>query len=282
MKKSNVFRACAAALALAGGAVQATTVDYFTWNYYDDDRHWQNSPSHWGNEGRTNNSKVWIENATAWANTGGTKNHAWGSKGGTFQKQLLQDDGDYNLRVRTDYAKYGHTASDYSYPNHAMDNYHAEEFILFEFNRPVALSHLRIGWPEGCNCSGYDTDMTILAYKGHGPAVVDGHTSSYDLDDDSNYWLNHVANVDKGPSGSKYGHWTSVGNHDKVESKSWLVGAYNWHLGGHLSANNDFMKLASLKGHFSDHPPGVPEPATASLLMLGGIAGVARARRRRS
>lgn len=255
-------------LALSAQSVSAATT--FSWYYNSSNP----DPFTWSNaadgspDGDTSDSTVTISNATAWANTNGTD----GSAAAKFLAQTLEDSGTYNLRVRTVYGN-DVVGSDSGTPNHAMDNSGAQEFILFEFNKAVALTDVAIGWPDSTNSE--DSDMTFLAYTGAGaPGSLTSRTAA-DLTTNgwTSYW--HVSDVPKdgsGPNcGGLCGDFKSIGNAG-IASKYWLVGAYNQHVGGGagFTTGNDYIKLAALKGSYvTPPPPGVPEPASLGLIGLG-------------
>jgi hypothetical protein len=295
----NAIALVLAAGALAMVAESAGAATAFTW-FLDD----ETAPfSYWDT---SDGSGVSVVSATAWANTGGS---GQGGASNTFEAQTLAIYGDYNLGVKTTTNNGGSSyieGTSVSAPNHAMDNYGAQEFVLFTFNKAVALNSLAIGWPDaGTDCiSGdgvsapCDTDMTVLAYTGAmdlnstGLTSFSAGTGATGLIA-ANGWTfkSDVANVGVDASGSpSYGAFASINNTTKVASKYWLVGAYNHHLGGTLSSTNDYMKLAALGGVVPDSPcvpgtpgcggGGVPEPATLGLMGLG-LLGLRRFRTRR-
>lgn len=215
---------------------------------------------------------------SGWANT---SSYATGNGGGSSANDEFVS---YNL---SSYSSGIVINRNESSPEHAIDNYGPEEFVLFVFNQPVVLTDLWIGWPDNT----YDTDMTVLAYTGtdsynstympnlnSDPTDTTGTTrgltnAGWDLVGDPNY-SGHLSNVDS----DKY---VSIKNTGNVASTHWLVGAYNKYLSGAVSGitnDDDYAKLKKIRGFVNETPgcqPGdpcngtVPSPATAALLGLG-------------
>jgi hypothetical protein len=293
IKNSIALIFAAGTLTLMAGNAGAATA--FTW-YLDDNT---NPFSYWDT---SDGSGVSVSSATAWANTGGS---GQGGASNTFEAQTLAIYGDYNMGVKTTTNSGGSSyleGPNVSSPNHALDNYGAQEFILFTFNKAVALNSLAIGWPDyntdcfndGGAVTPCDTDMTVLAYTGGGGSAPTMTNFSAGTGANgliaANGWTfkSDVANVGVDASGApSYGAFASINNGTNVASKYWLVGAYNHHLGGSLSSTNDYMKLAALGGVIPDSPcvpgtpgcgnGGVPEPATFGLISLG-LLGLRRFR----
>lgn len=156
-------------------------------------------------------------------------------------------------------------------PEHAIDNQGRYEMALLTFDQLVKLTDVRIDWPT----SGYDTDMTVLAYTG-------ATTSATQLADSlaaSTWgtltgWTAVAANLANVASGSP----RSIGNTNNVSSSYWLIGAYNplpSSTGGG-DGSYDYIKLYSVTGSIctqgtpgcgtpSGDPSRVPEPGTLAL-----------------
>lgn len=196
--------------------------------------------------------------ATAWANTNG---------GGTVDNQELARGtlNQYPGGLGVTHADSESTGS----PQHSTDNDSRRESILYSFGQAIALSQVSIGWPS----SGYDTDITVLAYTG----------GAFDVNTDL-AGLRYSQLVSNG--------WTLVGNYADlststpkainaggISSSYWLIGAANTLVtGGSNDSNNDYIKLAALGGTITTQntphtppPPGVPEPGSLLLLGLGSL-----------
>ena len=198
---------------------------------------------------------------SAWANTNGSD----GSAGAEFQ-QVSNGLVNYGSGL-------GIRRSGEGNPNHAIDNNGPEEFVLFVFDKPIAMTDLWIGWPD----SGLDTDMSVLAYtaddafNSNDLSILDSASllsSGWDLVGDPNFDDN-LADVDSD-------QFVSIQNTDGVSSTHWLVGAYNKHLAGAvngLTGDDDYAKLKKIKGYIPKKPPGngVPTPGTLALMGLGMI-----------
>lgn len=175
-----------------------------------------------------------------------------------------------------------------SQPEHAIDNEERYEMALLSFSSAVSLTDVVIGWPSGT--SGYDTDITVLAYQG---------TTTFDVNTmlKGTTYGQLVAN----PSASVVGKgWVSVGNYSDLQqgvaktinggglvSSYWLIGAYNPLAnpsGGSVTIPGtgspyDYIKLASVGGTYcTPGTPGcgggpssgtIPEPKSSQLALLG-------------
>lgn len=165
-------------------------------------------------------------------------------------------------------------------PQHAIDNVGAYEFILMVFDTPIVLTDLWIGWPD----SGYDTDMSVLAYTGNGSYNSTDMTSlNSDRSDTSGStrgltnagWEligdpsknNNLENVDSD-------QWQTLYNTGNVASSHWLIGSYNAHLSdavSGLAGGNDYAKLKKVRGYEQPRTQ-VPAPGTLLLLSIGLLA----------
>lgn len=164
-----------------------------------------------------------------------------------------------------------------SAPEHSTDNRKDNDMVLFSFAEEIALTGLSIGWPS--EYSGYDTDMTVLAYTGNATPVLTGET--YDELTDAGDWslVSHLDNVSQS-TGASFNPGSAI------SSLYWLIGAYNPLVGtsyGYHDSKSDYVKISGLSGYKKtpDYPPhhGVPEPAVVGLLGLG-LFGMTYLRRR--
>lgn len=290
MKRINPYLAATAiagAFLCGSGSAQAATA--FTWEYTASG---SNAISGSGTSTQIANATTSVgsltANVTGWSNTrtSASGSSSDGTSSARFDRQRLHG-GAYNLSMYTSNSSASCSGTrevsgctpGTSVPNHAIDNNGAQEFVLFVFSEAVVLNQLAIGWPD---TEGYDTDMTVVAYTGDGVMPNLTTLSSADILA-GDFYIEHLANVGK-DSGTPepYGAIKSF-NAGGVASQYWLVGAYNHHLGGSLSANNDYVKLALLGGHIPEPPCEdceVPEPMTLGLVGLG-LLGLRRLRPRR-
>ncbi len=181
-------------------------------------------------------------------------------------------------------------------PEHAVDNDQRFDLVLFDFgNQLVDLSQITLGYIDN------DSDISVLAYTGSDDPT-DGSGIDY-IGDQEAWWLSSTENNETLTSSG----WTLIGNHDvddgpeapsqtinagDVASSYWLVSAFNPVFGSDCTPSNgycqadyeEFFKILALAGEIvpPHDTPGVPEPATLSMLVLGlGGTGAAYRRRRR-
>ena len=166
-------------------------------------------------------------------------------------------------------------------PEHSIDNDGRFDMLLLSFTTSVDVDQVKMGWPS----SGYDSDITVLAYTG--PAPFNAATKLVGLTYTNllgNGWM---------AIGNYYNVGTAVTNINggNISSSYWLIGAYN-PVAYYGSAYNsqtmsktydgspDYVKLASV---FTSPPSGgdngkVPEPGTLALFgaALLGMIGLRR------
>ena len=162
---------------------------------------------------------------------------------------------------------------DGSSPQHSIDNQNNNDMVLFSFAQEIGLTGLSIGWPP--DSSSYDTDMTVLAYTGNSTPTLSGKTYGALTSTDDWSVVSHLSNVSVA-SGASF----NLGG--TISSMYWLIGAYNPLVGNSQgwTTGNDYVKISGLAGYLPKKPPpGVPEPATLALFMLG-LFGINYMRRR--
>ena len=166
-----------------------------------------------------------------------------------------------------------------SSPNHAMDNYGYNDFLLFTFNMTVDPIKVKIGWSNGDSDMNYwvgsEANPTMaglalanLGTEGFGPQYnSDGSGSRwFDVDGGSGLSLLLAAElVQDAPTqyicGYRYGHPRYCTTEDP----------------------KDYVKIEAIKVDYTEPPPQeqVPEPSTYALVG-SALAGVAFLRRKRA
>lgn len=183
-------------------------------------------------------------------------------------------------------------------PDHAIDNFGANEMVLLSFTKAVNLTSLSMGYVSG------DADFTVMAFNVNGAAGA----PNLGLDKSGTGGVNNSSwNALKATSSG----WTLIGDYQNSSksatvnnvlqndknfannyySSYWLIGAYNPLVGvmSGFSADNtlDYFKLASVSGTVCTANSGncgttskVPEPGSLALVGLG-LMGMIRIRKAR-
>lgn len=255
--------------------------------------------------------------ATAWANTAGTASNTAGATSlenayiTVYQNASGTSPSGIGItnRLAGTTADPGETSS----PEHAIDNNGANaqtgtgsvytdadqgryDMVLLDFSTKVNLTGLSIGWYSN------DVDITVMAFDPTSAAQNASLAGKKYTQLTSSGWsiVGHYANLATTNSvynlaGRSSAQGTDSVNAAKtgVESRYWLIGAYNPTVGAvgtsgsnsGLTAGNDYFKLLSVVGNPTSPPapPGnVPEPASLALIFASAVGfGALRARRRK-
>ena len=173
-------------------------------------------------------------------------------------------------------------------PNHSMDNSGFTDAVLLNFSSSVVLSQLLIGW------SAWDSDVTVLRYKGSSAPTLAGNTiigqTVAGLVAVSNGWeavgnYQTVASSVQADGGGANSVATNI-NANGLSSSWWLISAYNSSYGGTnygtIGSTSDYVKLLSVAGD-KFVQQSAPEPGSLALVAAALLAGFAtRSRKGRS
>jgi len=160
-----------------------------------------------------------------------------------------------------------------SSPQHALDNDNRFEFIRVDFGMKVALTAVTTGWVES------DADITLLAHNGgagdtnpNGENIAGLTTNGWSL----------VAHYNGTSADSQT---INVNSGGAVESRYWLIGAFDPDFGGAFNGADwsnttpkkfDYLKVYAVKW---DKPSKASEPATLMLFGAGLLAWLSARRR---
>ncbi len=160
-------------------------------------------------------------------------------------------------------------------PEHGFDNAWELDLLVLQFDTPVALNRVDMGWVYR------DWDITVLAHTGAGGPTLNNHSFSY---------------AGNGTSMTNLG-WDLVGHYDDnnynvevnngdIVSTFWAIGAFTSSIidagrtYGSPDGYDDYFKIRQLVATVADATP-VNEAGTLSLL-LAGFAGLYWRRRNRA
>lgn len=244
------------------------------------------------------------------------------STGDTFtqQKLTIYQPGDHlalNYNNAWGNGVYGTGAE--SSPNHAFDNSSGYDMVIFQFDKPITLSQIKMGW------LGSDSDFSLFVWTPSTPNTAPPGSDGFSID----------SMATQAQSAAEDG-WTLIGSFDydqyasistalDLESRTatgpisnaadpgivrrevtdyassyWAIGAvvnsiaqYGAKYGDSVKEKsttvygetNDYFKIASLSGCYENDPPAppeVPEPMSMALVALGLAGGLKMKRKARA
>ncbi|MCF2949823.1 hypothetical protein L0668_17020 [Paraglaciecola aquimarina] len=168
----------------------------------------------------------------------------------------------------------GGSYSDKCYKSSGFDGYIDDldydetdyDMALISFDTSVALTEIDFGWTNGGN-----GDFTLLAYTGGSNSVNSPGTGTWSDVNSSSDWTT-IGNYE---NATNSGYYAVNQNAPIVESKFWLLGAYNsvFDKNGEasLSENNDAFKIRGLKALTQSNDVSSPSAFALLLMGLGGL-----------
>jgi hypothetical protein len=215
--------------------------------------------------------------ATAWSTTG---------SGSTYAKAGLTQYGTSGFGVQNATSGSIGTSgtSDYSSPQHSMDNYlNGVDLIQLSFSSSTILDSIGLGWSQS------DSDISLYRYVGGNlgdTTSISGLTTAGIL---SKGWelVKDYANLSTTSNTNTSADANAVApnkvNALGLSSSWWLISAYTGNLNdpSGLSKGNDYMKVLAVASRDPVSPPSndVPEPGSIALIGLG-LVGMVVSRRR--
>ncbi|MGE0858082.1 MAG: PEP-CTERM sorting domain-containing protein [Gammaproteobacteria bacterium] len=202
-----------------------------------------------------------------------------------------------------------------SSPNHAFDNSSGYDLVIFQFDKAVTLSQIKMGW------LGSDSDFSLFVWTpstdGQAPpgsdgfsiasmasqansAAEDGWTLIGSFDYDQYASTSTALNIETLTSGTASSNNSLRKEVTDYASSYWAIGAvvdsiaqYGAKYGssvkekssGSYTETNDYFKIAQLSGCYDNPPPGppgVPEPMSMALVALGLVGGLKMKRKARA
>jgi hypothetical protein len=202
-----------------------------------------------------------------------------------------------------------------SSPNHAFDNASGYDLVVFQFDKAVTLSQIKMGW------LGSDSDFSLFVWTPSTPNAAppgsdgfsiasmatqaqtvaqDGWTLIGSFDYDAYASTSTALNIEALTNGTATSNNSLRKAVTDYASSYWAIGAvvdtiaqYGARYGssvreltsGSSTETNDYFKIAQLSGCYDNPPPPpprVPEPMSMALVALGLVGGLKMKRKARA
>lgn len=184
-------------------------------------------------------------------------------------------------------------------PNHAFDNNSGYDMVIFQFEKAVTLSQVKMGWWSG------DADFSLFAWTPSTPDTAPPGSNGFSISSMAAQAATPAADGWTLIGSFAYSQYASTSTPINIEaltagsatdvvdfaSSYWAIGAVvdtianNGAKYGSIGQGaSDYFKIASISGCYDNPPPGpsVPEPMSMALVALGLAGGLKMKRKARA